>query len=513
MITKLINKLVFNHRYKQIKRYDTDAKKIQLRQLNYLLKNGYKTQFGKEYELKKRIAYIDGMPNYEHFAKAVPLNTYDEIKPWIERMLKGETSVLWPGLVKWFAKSSGTTADKSKFIPVTKDALKRTHYKGGTDVVSIYLHLNPKSRFFNGKGLILGGSHKPTEIAPNIHAGDLSACLIQNINPLVNVIRTPSKEIALMDEWEAKLKALTQATMNVDVTSLSGVPSWMMGLIKNVMEAKGAKDLTEVWPNLEVFFHGGISFTPYREQYKKLIPSSKMHYLETYNASEGFFAIQNDWNDSSMLLMLDLAVFYEFIPMDEFDTPNPKIVPLWEVELEKNYAMVISTPGLWRYIIGDTVKFTSRDPYKILITGRTKHYINAFGEELMVSNTDQALAIACKEFDAVIADYTAGPTFAQDNKKAHHTWIIDFEKAPKDLEAFADFLDETLQNLNSDYEAKRYKGIFLERLHLIKAPQGLFNDWLKAKGKLGGQHKIPRLSNSTSYLDELQAFMIEQQQV
>ena len=509
MLTKLLNRLAFSHRYRQIERYDTEARTIQLKQLKYLLKEGAKTQFGAEYEFKKRIGFdTDGMPRYADFAGTVPVNTYDEIKPWIERMLQGEKSVLWPGLVEWFAKSSGTTADKSKFIPVTRDALKRTHYKGGSDVVTIYLHLNPKSRFFSGKGLILGGSHKPTEIAPNIHAGDLSACLIQNINPLVNIVRTPSKEIALMDEWEAKLQALTHATKDENVTSLSGVPSWMMGLIKNVIEAKGAKDLSEVWPNLEVFFHGGISFTPYREQYQKLIPSSKMHYLETYNASEGFFAIQNKWGDPGMLLMIDLAVFYEFIPMDEFDNPNPTILPLWEVEEGKNYAMVISTPGLWRYIIGDTVKFTSRAPYKIVITGRTKHYINAFGEELMVSNTDQALAIACRETGAVIADYTAGPTFAQGEEKAHHTWVVDFEKEPEDVEAFATLLDDTLQTLNSDYEAKRYKGIFLERLHMIVAPRGLFNEWLKAKGKLGGQHKIPRLSNSPAYIEELQE-MIE----
>jgi len=503
MLTRIINNAIFKHRARQIDRYDTDAKALQLQQLDYLINRAAGTAFGKTYGFGTKVC------DYPTFAASVPRHTYDEIKPWIEKMLAGESDILWPGLIKWFAKSSGTTADKSKFIPVTPDALKRTHYRGGTDCVVIYLTLNPKSKFFSGKGLILGGSHKPTEIAPRIHSGDLSACLIQNINPLVNIIRTPSKKIALMDEWEEKLRALTNATKDVNVTSLSGVPSWMMGLIKSVLQAKGAKDLTEVWPNLEVFFHGGISFTPYREQYRKLIPSEKMHYLETYNASEGFFAIQNDWSDPAMLLMIDLAVFYEFIPMDEFDSPTPTILPLWEIELEKNYAMVISTPGLWRYVIGDTVKFTSRNPYKILITGRTKNYINAFGEELMVSNADQALAIACRETGAVIADYTAGPTFAKDNRKAHHTWIIDFEKAPADYEAFADLLDRTLQSLNSDYEAKRYKGIFLDRLQLIPAPRGLFNEWLKKKGKLGGQHKIPRLSNSTDYLAELQT-MIKQ---
>jgi hypothetical protein len=486
---------------RQIARYATAAREIQEQQLHFLLDHAARTEFGRKYGLGSTAT------DYAAFAAAVPLHTYDEIKPWIEPMLEGRADVLWPGRTEWFAKSSGTTSDKSKFIPVTRDALRRTHYRGGTDCVALYLSMNPASRFFSGKGLILGGSHKPAELAPGIHVGDLSACLIQNVSPAVNLIRTPSKRIALMDEWEAKLKALTTATMEVNVTSISGVPSWMMGLIKNVLAAKGAKDLTEVWPNLEVFFHGGISFTPYREQYKQLIPSAKMHYVETYNASEGFFAIQNDWADSSMLLMIDLAVFFEFIPMDEFDRADRKVVPLWEVELGKNYAMVISTPGLWRYIIGDTVQFTSRDPYKIRITGRTKSYINAFGEELMVSNADEAMARTCAEMQATVADYTVGPTFATGHSKARHTWIIEFETAPADVEAFADLLDRNLQAVNSDYEAKRYKGIFLDRLELIVAPRGLFHDWLKHKGKLGGQHKIPRLSNSPEYIRELQGMI------
>jgi hypothetical protein len=501
MLTRLIYNTVFRPRVRQIERYAVAAREIQERQLDFLLHRAEATAFGRQYGLGTKVT------DYAAFAREVPLHTYDEIKPWIEQMLEGKKDILWPGLVEWFAKSSGTTSDKSKFIPVTRDALHRTHYRGGTDCVAIYLKMNPKSRFFSGKGMILGGSHKPAEITPGIHVGDLSACLIQNVSPLVNLIRTPRKEIALMDEWEAKLKALTAATKEVNVTSISGVPSWMMGLIKNILAEKQAKDLTEVWPNLEVFFHGGISFTPYREQYKALIPSANMHYVETYNASEGFFAIQNDWSDPSMLLMIDLSVFFEFIPMDEFDSPNRRVLPLWEVETGKNYAMVISTPGLWRYIIGDTVQFTSRDPYKIRITGRTKSYINAFGEELMVSNADEAMAKTCAAMHASVADYTVGPTFATDRTKARHTWIIDFETAPADTEAFADLLDQNLQAVNSDYEAKRYKGIFLDRLELIPAPRGLFNDWLKSKGKLGGQHKIPRLSNSPEYIRELQGMM------
>ncbi|MBO7379762.1 MAG: GH3 auxin-responsive promoter family protein [Bacteroidales bacterium] len=500
MLTRIIYKVAFRKRVREISRYATKAAELQQEQLSFLLKRGSRTAFGRKYALS-------GDCSYEQFSSKVPLHTYDEIKPWIERMLRGERSILWPGLCRWFAKSSGTTSDKSKFIPVTSDALHRTHYRGGTDVVAIYLSLNPQSRMMSGKGLILGGSSAPTPLAPglDIRVGDLSACLIQNVNPLVNAIRTPSKDIALMDEWEAKLKALTEATKDVNVTSLSGVPSWMMGLIKSVLADKGAKDLTEVWPNLEVFFHGGIAFTPYREQYRKFIPSEKMHYLETYNASEGFFGIQSSFGDPALQLIIDNKIFYEFIPMDEFsdDNRNMRAVPLTGIETGKNYAMVITTPGLWRYIVGDTVRFTQKDPYKFVITGRTKAFINAFGEELMVSNADEALCETCNLLGCELSEYTAAPTFASDSKKAHHSWIIEFEKAPKDVEEFADLLDRNLQKVNSDYEAKRYKGIFLDRLELTEAPKGTFNQWLKQKGKLGGQHKIPPLSNSRTYYEEL----------
>ncbi|MBR0037580.1 MAG: GH3 auxin-responsive promoter family protein [Bacteroidales bacterium] len=500
MLTRIIYKVAFRKRVRQIARYATHTGELQQEQLSFLLKRGSHTAFGRAHGLTPDISYDD-------FSKKVPLHTYDEIKPWIERMLRGERNILWPGLCRWFAKSSGTTSDKSKFIPVTADALHRTHYRGGTDVVAIYMSLNPQSRMMSGKGLILGGSSAPTPLAPglDIRVGDLSACLIQNVNPLVNAIRTPSKEIALMDEWEAKLKALTEATKDVNVTSLSGVPSWMMGLIKAVLAEKGADNLTEVWPNLEVFFHGGIAFTPYREQYKKLIPSDKMHYLETYNASEGFFGIQSSFDDAALQLIIDNKIFYEFIPMDEFsdDTCSMHAIPLSDIEIGKNYAMVITTPGLWRYIVGDTIRFTQKNPYKFFITGRTKAFINAFGEELMVSNADEALSKTCSALNCEVAEYTAAPTFASDGKKAHHSWIIEFEKTPEDLEKFADMLDANLQKVNSDYEAKRYKGIFLDRLELTAAPPQTFNQWLKQKGKLGGQHKIPRLSNSRTYYEEL----------
>ncbi len=494
--TKLLS-FAFLKRTKEIDRYNTDAVMIQQHQLYRLLMMAKDTEWGKNYD-------YGSIDTYEKYASRVPLQTYEEVKPYVERMLKGENNLIWPSRIEWFAKSSGTTNDKSKFIPVSEEALEDCHYRGGKDCVALYLRINPESHFLSGKGLILGGSYKPSEMAEGIRCGDLSAVLIQNVSTLINLIRVPSKEIALMDEWEAKLEAMAESTVHENITNLSGVPSWFLVLIKKILAREGKSNLLEVWPNLEVFFHGGISFSPYREQYKELIPSDKMHYVETYNASEGFFGIQNDFSDASMLLMIDLGIFFEFIPMDEFDKPDRKVLPLWEVEMNKNYALVISTnSGLWRYIIGDTVMFTSKDPYKFVITGRTKHYINAFGEELMVANADRGLARACEMTGAEVLEYTAGPTFMSGNKKGHHTWMIEFSKKPDSMEEFASILDSELQNLNSDYEAKRYKGLFLERLQLIPARAGLFHDWLRLKGKLGGQHKVPRLSNTPEYLDQL----------
>jgi hypothetical protein len=494
--TKLLS-FAFKKRQWEIDRYQTDAETIQQNQLFKLLAAARDTEWGRQYDYR----HID---SYEQFAATVPLQTYEDVKPFVEQMLRGASDVLWPGEVRWFAKSSGTTNDKSKFIPVSQEALKECHYQGGWDTVALYLQQNPDSNIFAGKALILGGSHKPDELADGIHYGDLSAVLIQNINPLLELIRVPSKEIALMNEWEAKLEAMVEATRGEDITNLSGVPSWFLVLLKKILAKEGKTSLLDVWPNLEVFFHGGISFEPYREQYKALIPSDKMHYVETYNASEGFFGIQNDPTDRSMLLMIDLGIFFEFIPLEDIDLPDPRVFPLWNVEVGKNYAVVISTnSGLWRYIIGDTVRFTSSSPYKFVITGRTKHFINAFGEELMVANADKGIARACEQTGAEVKEYTAGPTFMQGDKKGHHTWIIEFERDPASLEEFADILDESLQQVNSDYEAKRYKGLFLSRLELVKARPNLFHDWLKEKGKLGGQHKIPRLSNSRTYLEEL----------
>lgn len=441
---------------------------------------------------------------YEDFTANVPLNTYEELKADIDRMRHGEADVLWPGIVKWYAKSSGTTNDKSKFIPVSNEGLHDVHYAGGFDCMAFYLLNNPKSQIFSGKGLILGGSHSSNYNINNSLVGDLSAILIENINPVVNFIRVPKKQTALLSDFEVKRERIAQETIKKNITNLSGVPSWMYSVLNRVMELSGKTHLEEVWPNIEVFFHGGVAFTPYRKQYEQLITKPDMHYMETYNASEGFFGIQNDLTDPAMLLMLDYGVFYEFIPMDEFDNEQPTVVPLSGVKTGVNYAMVISTTcGLWRYIIGDTVKFVSTNPYKFIITGRTKHFINAFGEELIVDNAEQGLAHACQKTGAEVLEYTAAPVFMDGNAKCRHQWIIEFAKEPDNLDTFADLLDKKLQEINSDYEAKRYKDITLQHLEIIKAPKNLFNDWLKGKGKLGGQHKVPRLSNNRKTIEEL----------
>ena len=412
--------------------------------------------------------------------------------------------MLWPGTVRWYAKSSGTTNDKSKFIPVSPDGLKDTHYAGGRDVVVWYLGNNPQSLIFDGKALILGGSHAPNYNLKDTIVGDLSAILIENINPLVNMVRVPRKETALLSDFETKRDRIAREAMGRNVTNLSGVPSWMLSVMNRVLEITGKDNLLEVWPNLEVFFHGGVAFTPYREQYRRLIPSEAMHYMETYNASEGFFGIQDDPSDASMSLMLDYGVFYEFVPMDEIESPNPTVLPLWGVETGRNYAMLISTSsGLWRYMIGDTVRFTSTNPYKFVITGRTKFFINAFGEELIVDNAERGLAVACAKTGAEVLEYTAAPVFMDNEGRCHHQWLIEFSRSPRDIDDFARILDNALQGINSDYEAKRYKDITLQRLELIEARKGLFNDWLASKGKLGGQHKVPRLSNSRKYIEEM----------
>lgn len=488
---------VFKSRQTHIDAYTHNSEEIQRRVMTHLVQQGQRTQYGKTWGM-------NNVRTYEDFANRMPVTTYEELKEPIDRMRHGEADVLWPGVVKWFAKSSGTTNDKSKFIPVSADGLKNIHYKGGKDAVALYLRNNPKSKLFDGRSLILGGSHSPNYNVANSIVGDLSAILIENINPLANLVRVPKKSIALMPDFEAKREAIARQTLHANITNISGVPSWMLSVLVRVLELSGKNTLAEVWPGLEVFFHGGIAFGPYREQYHHLVGSSQMHYMETYNASEGFFGLQDAPNDESMLLMLDYDVFYEFIPMDEFGRDNATIVPLWGVVPGQNYAMVISTScGLWRYIIGDTVMFTSTQPYKFKITGRTKYFINAFGEELIMDNAEQGLAYACKTTGAEVLEYTAAPVFMDAEAKCRHQWLIEFSRQPSSLDAFAKALDQRLQQLNSDYEAKRHKDITLQQLEVVVARPNLFNDWLKSKGKLGGQHKVPRLGNSRKNIDEL----------
>lgn len=487
----------FTSRQKEIERYDNEAEALQMHTLEYLATTAKDTEYGRKHT-------FCAVKSYESLAENVPVNTYEELKADIDRMRHGERDVLWRGKVRWYAKSSGTTNDKSKFIPVSREGLQHVHYAGGKDAVALYLRNNPKSRIFDGRSLILGGSHSPNYDVEDSLVGDLSAILIENINPLANLVRVPKKATALLSDFEIKRERIARETMNKNVTNISGVPSWMLSVLTRVMELTGKTHLEEVWPNLEVFFHGGVAFTPYRKQYEQLITSPNMHYMETYNASEGFFGLQDDPADKSMLLMIDYGVFYEFIPMDEFDKENPTVVPLWGVEKDKNYAMLISTScGLWRYVIGDTVMFTSTNPYKFVITGRTKHFINAFGEELIVDNAEKGLAYACEQTGAEVLEYTAAPVFMDGNAKCRHQWLIEFSKEPEDLNRFTSLLDWKLQEINSDYEAKRYKNITLQHLEIVKARRGLFNDWLKAKGKLGGQHKVPRLSNSRKHIEEL----------
>lgn len=487
----------FALRQKEIERYAGNTESLQQEVLKKLLEKAKDTEYGRQHA-------FDSTNSYEDFASNVPVNSYEELKGYIDRMRHGESDVLWRGVVKWYAKSSGTTNDKSKFIPVSPEGLHRIHYRGGSDVVAIYLRNHPESRMFDGKGLILGGSHSPNYNLPGSIVGDLSAILIENINPLVNLVRVPKKETALLSDFEVKRDRIARECLKKNVTNLSGVPSWMLSVLVRVLELSGKQHIEEVWPNLEVFFHGGIAFTPYRKQYERIITSPRMNYMETYNASEGFFGLQDDPADPSMLLMIDYDVFYEFIPMEEFGRPDATVLPLWAVETGRNYAMLISTScGLWRYLIGDTVKFTSKEPYKFVITGRTKNFINAFGEELIVDNAEKGLAYACRETGAEVSEYTAAPVYMDDHAKCRHQWLIEFAKDPDSLERFARLLDKKLQEINSDYEAKRYKDITLQHLEVVKAPAGLFNDWLKRKGKLGGQHKVPRLSNSRKNIDEL----------
>jgi hypothetical protein len=484
-------------RIHQIDLFKKHPIEVQREWFERLIEEGKSTLFGQHYN-------FDEVKNHEDYKKNVPLHTYEEIKSWIDRAVDGETSVLWPGETKWFAKSSGTTSERSKYIPVTKDSLEDCHYRGGKDLLAINYKLYPNTKLYNGKHLVVGGSADYHQMRPDSYTGDLSAIIMKNLPWWAEIKRTPSKEIALMSNWEEKIEKLAISTMDEDVTSISGVPSWTLVLLNRILELKGKTSILEVWPNLELFMHGGVSFEPYKKEYERIIPSKSMHYLESYNASEGFFGIQ-DLPDGDLLLMLDYGIFFEFIPMDTYNGIESEItLSLGEVEIDKNYAVVISTNGgLWRYIIGDTVKFTTLAPYRVKVTGRTKHFINTFGEEVIIENADEAITFACEKTNSEIRDYTACPIYMENAAQGGHEWLIEFSKEPDDFELFKESLDKRLREVNSDYDAKRTNNLSLNVPVVHKASVGCFDRWLKQKGKLGGQHKVPRLSNNRIIFEDI----------
>jgi len=461
-----------------------------------LLNTAKNTEIGKKYK-------FNSIENYEDFKNRLPIVKYEEISKSIERCRQGEQNIFWPSPIKWFAKSSGTTNSKSKFIPVSTESLEDCHYKAGKDMLSLYLNNNKDSQLMVGKCLRLGGSGELYE-NNNSYFGDLSAIFIDNLPFWAELGSTPSNKVSLMTEWESKMEAIISETLNEKVTSLAGIPSWMFVLLQNALKRKKVKKISDIWPNIEVYFHGGVNFKPYKNQFENLFNDKQLKFYEIYNASEGFFAIQDQNNSSELLLMLDYGIFYEFLSMDSFNDLKQNIIPLWEVKVGINYALVITTnAGLWRYLIGDTIKFTTLKPYRIKITGRTKHFINVFGEELIIENAEEAISLSAKEFSVSIINYTVGPVFMKKNSKGGHEWLIEFDKPPKNIEYFSIFLDKKLKELNSDYEAKRYKSMTLKKPLITIAKKNLFYEWLSSINKLGGQNKIPRLSNSRKYIDSL----------
>ncbi|WP_335977159.1 GH3 auxin-responsive promoter family protein [Gaetbulibacter jejuensis] len=483
-------------RFHQIELFLKYPNEVQNELLLELVTMAKDTEIGKKYD-------FESIKNYSTFAERIPVSTYEDYHQVIERSRSGEHNIFWPNPIKWFAKSSGTTNAKSKFIPVSYESLEDCHYAASKDLLCMYLNNNEESQLFTGKSLRLGGSKELYKENGTVF-GDLSAILIDNMPFWAEFSSTPSSKVSLMSDWEVKMQAIVDETINENVTSLAGVPSWMLVLLNNILETTGKKNIFEIWPNLEVYFHGGVSFVPYRDQYKSILPNKNFKYYEIYNASEGFFAIQDQNNSSELLLMLDYGIFYEFIPMDTYGTPKEKIIPLSEVEKDKNYAVIITTnAGLWRYKIGDTVKFTSINPYRVKVSGRTKHHINVFGEELIIENAEDALKKVCRKTKAEIVDYTAAPIFMKGKEKGAHEWLIEFKTPPKDIDYFNELFDNALKALNSDYEAKRYNNMTLNKPQIHVARQSLFYDWLKQHNKLGGQHKVPRLSNTREYIDEL----------
>lgn len=490
---------VMKKRIHQMELFMKYPHEVQEEVLKKLIVTGRDTEFGQKFG-------FDSLHTYADFRARIPVHTYEQLYPYIARLMAGEQNVLWPSEVKWFAKSSGTTNARSKFIPVSSEALEDCHFKGGKDLISIYVNNYPDTQMFSGKGLAVGGSLQSNEFDPTSSSryGDVSAVIMQNLPPWAQFIRTPSLEVALMSNWEEKIEKLATETSKVNVTNVAGVPTWTILLLKRIVEMEKKNNILEVWPNLEVFFHGAVAFRPYRNLFKSLIPSEGMRYWETYNASEGFFGIQDRSDSEDLLLMLDYGVFYEFIPTEELDSPTPKVVSLAEVELGKNYAMVITTnAGLWRYNIGDTIKFTSLTPYRIRISGRTKHFINAFGEELIVENAEAAITKACEATGAVIDNFTAAPVYLEKDKRGGHEWIIEFKVEPGNLSQFSKVLDDTLRQVNSDYDAKRQHDLALVAPRIHSVAEGTFYNWMKKRGKLGGQNKVPRLSNSRDFVDDI----------
>lgn len=484
-------------RINQIELFKKYPHETQKEALYRLIAKAASTEWGIKYN-------YSSIASVKEYQSRFPVQTYEEMIPYVERLRRGEPNLLWPGEIKWFSKSSGTTSTKSKFIPISRESLEDCHYRAGKDILILYAIKHPDTHIFSGKSLTLGGSHKINQFSNDSLYGDLSAILIENAPFWVEIIRTPKQKIALLEDFQEKLDLITRTTINENVTSISGVPSWYLVLIKQILEYTGKSNLLDVWPNLEVFFHGGISFIPYRDHYKKMIAGDQMNYMETYNASEGFFGIQDEPERNDMLLMLDYGIFYEFIPADKINSDSAPAYTLAEVEEGINYAIIISTNGgLWRYMMGDTIVFTCLNPYRFRISGRTKHFINVFGEEVIIENADKALETACKETGSLIAEYSAGPVFMNSESKGYHEWIIEFEKEPADLEAFIDSMDNALKSVNSDYEAKRYKDLNLGRPLCRSVPRGTFTKWLRMNNKFGGQNKVPRLSNSREYIEDL----------
>lgn len=496
----IVNKLLswrLKKRAHQMELFIKYPEEVQTELLLKLLDEASETEYGKKYGFSNIRSYSD-------FKERVPITEYEDIREDVERVKYGEQNVFWPSEIKWFAKSSGTTSSKSKFIPVSKEAIKDCHYKGGKDMLSIYFNHFPKSDIYSGKGLILGGSKQINQISNESYYGDLSAIIISNLPFWVALKRTPDMDVMLMEDWEEKLEKMSDQVISQNIAHVSGVPSWTLVLFKRILEKTGANHIHEVWPNLELYMHGGVSFAPYKNQFESMLPKRPMSYLETYNASEGFFGIQYDLSKPDLMLMLDYGIYYEFIPMDEIHKNDPKVISLGEVELGVNYAMVVTTnAGLWRFLIGDTIQFTARQPYRFIITGRTKHFINAFGEELIIQNADEAIKQASQATHSEVKDYTAAPLYISDKSQGSHQWLIEFEREPENIDQFRDILDNSLKGLNSDYEAKRSHDLVLKLPMVQSVPKGTFHFWLKSKSKLGGQNKVPRLSNSREFIEEI----------